>query len=382
MNRRILYIQFADPAAYPPIQHSSQILAERGWDVLLLGTDAFGVQSLRMAAFPGIRIKNLTLAKSGGRPSIQYVVFFFWCLYLVCTWRPRWIYVSDPLPLPAVWLLRLITKSRIIYHEHDSPIVGANPSSFLKAVLACRAKIARQAELCIFPQQDRLAQFVNSTKRTAPALCVWNCPRLREIPLCTKGEKPEYPLVIYYHGSINPERLPESLVIAASRFKGAIKIQIAGYEAPGSIGYVNALMQLAATMGAPDVVENLGTIPLREDLLRSAARADVGLSLMPESSSDINLKYMLGASNKAFDYMACGLPLLVTDLPDWRETFVAPGYARACNPHNVDSIESELDWYLNHPYERHKMGLDSAKKIQGSWNYDAMFAEVVKFLER
>ena len=42
MERRIVYVQFTDPAAYPPVEHSSEILAERGWNVVLLGTDVFG----------------------------------------------------------------------------------------------------------------------------------------------------------------------------------------------------------------------------------------------------------------------------------------------------------------------------------------------------
>ena len=33
-----------------------------------------------------------------------------------------------------------------------------------------------------------------------------------------------------------------------------------------------------------------------------------------------------------FDYMAAGLALLVSDLADWREMFVARGFARACDP--------------------------------------------------
>ena len=37
---------------------------------------------------------------------------------------------------------------------------------------------------------------------------------------------------------------------------------------------------------------------------------------------DINLNYMTGASNKPFDYMACGLALLVCDLSDWKQMYV------------------------------------------------------------
>ena len=38
VTRRILYIQFTDPAVYPPLEHSSRLLADRGWEVLILGT--------------------------------------------------------------------------------------------------------------------------------------------------------------------------------------------------------------------------------------------------------------------------------------------------------------------------------------------------------
>src|SRR5450631_3386230 len=269
MVRRILYIQFADPAAYPPIAHSSQIFAERGWEVVQLGTDAFSDQKLKLSANPRIRTNNLALAKSGGRQSLQYIYFVFWCLYWTYTWRPSWIYASDPLALPAVWVVRKLTRCRLIYHEHDSPNTKRPNSWFMKVVLACRKMLAREAELCIVPQQERLAAFLEATGRRGPSMCIWNCPRLIEIRDESKVKHFEQgtDLVIYYHGSINRERLPKALVVAASRFKGAVKIRIAGYEAPGSIGYVNSLISLAAEKGAKGIVEYLGTIPLRADLL-------------------------------------------------------------------------------------------------------------------
>jgi spore maturation protein CgeB len=102
---------------------------------------------------------------------------------------------------------------------------------------------------------------------------------------------------------------------------------------------------------------------------------------MPKSSEDINLRHMVGASNKPFDCMACGLPLLVSDLPDWISMFVVPGYARACDPNDVDSIEDQLRWYLEHPDERREMGRRCAEKITQAWNYDQLFADVLTRLE-
>jgi glycosyltransferase involved in cell wall biosynthesis len=102
---------------------------------------------------------------------------------------------------------------------------------------------------------------------------------------------------------------------------------------------------------------------------------------MPKHTDDINLRHMVGASNKAFDYMACGLPLLVSDLPEWVSTFVEPGYALACDPDDPDSIESALRWYCDHPVKRRDMGRRCQDKIRRSWNYETMFADVLVELE-
>jgi glycosyltransferase involved in cell wall biosynthesis len=372
---RILFIQFADPAAYPPIEHSSGILADLGCHVVLLGTDAFGDQMLRLPHHPRREVKNLPWVKAQSRVKLQYLIFCLWSLYWTATWRPKWIYGSDPLTLPVLWLLSKFTGARIIYHEHDSPNLDWIRSRFYRAVLFCRKALGAKAEVCVVPQQERLLDFLQATQRTQPTICVWNCPRQDEI--CEVKSDESHQLIVYYHGSINRSRLPAELIIAASRFKGAVLLQIAGYETSGSIGYIQELTRLAAENGASRMIQFLGTIPLRKDLLDSASKAHVGLSLMPKSSDDVNLRHMVGASNKPFDYMACGLPLLVTDSLDWTSTFVCSGFARACDPADADSIEAQLRWYIEHPDERREMGRRSREKIRKTWNYETMFAPVL-----
>lgn len=89
---------------------------------------------------------------------------------------------------------------------------------------------------------------------------------------------------------------------------------------------------------------------------------------------------MTGASNKAFDYMAAGLALLVSDRPDWRDMFVSPGYGRACDPSDPASISAALNWFLDHPEERRAMGANGRAKIEAEWNYDTAFKPVLSAL--
>ena len=98
---------------------------------------------------------------------------------------------------------------------------------------------------------------------------------------------------------------------------------------------------------------------------------------MPPASSDINSQEMVGASNKPFDYMARGLALLVSDLPDWRATYVDQGFARACDPDSVDSLEQNLRWFLDHPDEVRRMGDRGRDRIRRAWNYEESFAPVL-----
>jgi glycosyltransferase involved in cell wall biosynthesis len=266
----------------------------------------------------------------------------------------------------------------VVYHEHDTPNLDEEHSWFYTKVLTYRIKLASNASLCILPQHERLSQFIEVTRRTKPTFCVWNCPRLDEIGDVTSDKDGH--LIVYYHGSITSDRLPLQVVIAASRFKGAIRLLIAGYEVPGSVGYMRELITLAEKYGGGDIIEPMGTMP-RYELFHIAARAHVGLSLVPKCSKDVNMRCMVGASNKSFDYMACGVPLLVTNLREWVSTFVHPGYARACDPDDPDSIEVELRWYLDHPDERREMGWRCREKIRQNWNYENMFAGALASME-
>jgi glycosyltransferase involved in cell wall biosynthesis len=378
--RRILFVQFADPAAYPPLEHSSALLAERGWDVVFLGVEGFSNQTLSLPSHPRIRVKKLRFLRGGWKQKLQYVIFGFWTLYWACVWRPNWIYASDPTSAPVLWLVRQLTRVRVIYHEHDAPNIVATASTwFMSRIFSYRNKLARQIDLCVLPERSRLVDFLSVTHRIGPSVCVWNCPRLSEVRNRAVGPKRE--LMIHFHGSINRSRVPLQLIVAAARFNGAVRVQIAGYEVLGSSGYVKELTDLAAENGAVDLINFLGTIPLRAELLKAVARADIGLSLMPMKSDDSNLRHMVGASNKAFDCMACGLPLLVSDLPEWLSTFVEPGFAHACDPEDADSIENALRWYLEHPKERVEMGRKCMDKIRLAWNYETMFSPVLKRLE-
>ncbi len=65
MKKSILYIQYTNPAGYPSLEHSSRLLAERGWSVEFLGTGVFGAGALRFPEHPKIRVRQMPFSKAG-----------------------------------------------------------------------------------------------------------------------------------------------------------------------------------------------------------------------------------------------------------------------------------------------------------------------------
>ncbi len=100
MNR-VLYIQYTNPAGYPPLQHSSRILAEGDWKVMFVGTGAAGANSLEFPPHPNIVVKRMQFREAGWQQKLHYLKFCLWVLWISMTWRPRWIYASDPPFLPS-----------------------------------------------------------------------------------------------------------------------------------------------------------------------------------------------------------------------------------------------------------------------------------------
>lgn len=101
---------------------------------------------------------------------------------------------------------------------------------------------------------------------------------------------------------------------------------------------------------------------------------------MPMTTADVNHRHMVGASNKAFDYLAQGMALLVSDLSDWRAAFVEAGLARPCNPDDPASIGAALSWFASNRDEVRAMGERGRQRILDEWNYECQFAPVLAAL--
>jgi glycosyltransferase involved in cell wall biosynthesis len=373
-NQRVLFVQLTNPGAYPPLIHASMLMAEAGWEVTFLSAPMHDNELALEPHHSRIKIHALRVRPSHVMSKSSYGFYAAAAARLALRLRPNVVYASDPLGAGPGLLAARLAGAALVYHEHDSPSAAA-----LHPILArLRAAAARVAQLIVFPNEERAHLAQRELRFSGNKLhIVWNVPRRAELVAAAATTEP--PLIIYYHGNISPALLPENVALATRRMVGRVRLRFAGYEAPNAQGYVRHLVGSHAGAPADAPVEYLGIIP-RADLLREAARAHVGLALMPVSSDNMNINHMVGASNKSFDYMAAGLPLLVSDLPDWTRMFVEPGFARAADPRSTESLFAALEWFVNHAHERQEMAARGRAMIESTWNYETAFAPLLKAL--
>jgi glycosyltransferase involved in cell wall biosynthesis len=375
---RILYIQYTNPGGYPPLQHSSRMLAEAGWQVLFLGTGAAGANSLEFPAHRNISVRRMDFCTPGWRQKVHFARFCAWVLWTTLLWRPKWVYASDPLSCPAALLLTFLPGLGVLYHEHDAPPADTSGGSFACFVSAARRRVAQRVAICVLPNAERLRRFQCETGPLRAAVCVWNCPGLYEMSARSE-DVPQTPIWLLYHGSVVPDRLPLTVINALASCADSVHLRVVGYETIGSQGYIETLKRHAQSLGIAHRLECLPALP-RADLLSVSRTSHIGLALIPNVSSDGNFTAMTGASNKVFDYMACGLPVIVSDLADWRRMFVDPGYARACNPADPESITAAIRSLVEHPDRMRAMGEAGRRRIVSEWNYEAVFRPVLDCL--
>ena len=370
-NRRVMFVQYTDPAAYPPLCHATRILMSSQWQILHLGTTAGRVVALYDLAFA--EVKRLPYCPPGFRQKVHYLYFVLWVAWWVVRWRPAFVYASEPLSGPAVLLARMILRFNIIYHEHDSP---AAPSRAMERVTHFfRRAIAKRAGTCVLPNAGRVEAFRKAVG-DVPVLCVWNCPMLDEVADRTPYEQFFDDFRLVYQGSVVPPRLPLQVIEALAHLPSTIKLAIVGFETPGHLGYKRELAELARALNVEDRI-SFFELTTRREVLSVTRSCHAGLSLMPLESSDVNMKFMAGASNKIFEYMASGLPVIASDSPEWRALVADNGIGVLCRPDAARSIAECVERLYRDRESAARMGERGRFLIRERWNYEHQFAPVM-----
>jgi len=143
-----------------------------------------------------------------------------------------------------------------------------------------------------------------------------------------------------------------------------VRLRIVG---PARDGYEAELTELARREGVAERVEFAGAVA-PERVLEAAGEADVGLVLI----EPICLSYRMSLPNKLFEYVAAGVPVLGSDLPEIGRLIGEHGIGLVAQPDQVADIASKLTEMLRPERSREfRLAVRRAAE-QLSWQREAL----------
>ena len=280
--------------------------------------------------------------------------------------RPSTFVLHDPHLIPLGLLLKL-TGSRVVYDVHEDYPAHARTKLAGRPVRAwLKASMWRALEWVAARTLDR---FVGASPGIAARFPPSQTTVIRNFPLhgsftraTTNGVFRPYaerPNNVVFHGVMADVRGTEELLRAVKLVPADLhcRLRLVGsFKQPW-------LAQRAAGAERVDVIQ-WQPFP---GVLRELFAARAGLAPFHPQPNHMDMAIR---SNKLFEYMAAGLPVIASDLPAWREIVIGAGCGLVADPRDPAAIAEAIEYLLTHPDEAEAMGERGRAAVRDRFNWD------------
>ncbi len=291
--------------------------------------------------------------------------------------RPQIIYAWEPHAfVAAIAAGALRAGIPIVYHLHELPAAPRAPLVSLQGWINRSAwRATRLAATVIFPEKNRAARYLARAGDARAALIVPNCPARDFVPALPPWDE----LIarrwrvreLLYMGTLGAANGNLEAVRALGLLDPTIRLTMMG---PADASLRAAIEQLTRSVGVAGRVALPGWLPHGE-LPARAIGAAAGLSL--HKAVNRNLEFAAGATNKIFEYAACGLPVIVPNRASYRELLEAEGWARFADPDDPAAIARAVA-ELFADRDRYAARCRAARRsFEQRYHYELAFAPVL-----
>ncbi len=252
--------------------------------------------------------------------------------------RPDAIHAHDAAMLLPGLLAARRGRAKLVYDSHELATGVPYRRGAWPAVVAATERLgAPRADATITVSDGIAARLDERYRLRQPPTVVRNLPDLpppgatpapalrRELGI---GDAP----LVLHQGAVAAGRGCETLLRAIVLLPDAHLLFLGAEGA-----YAEGLHGLAGALGLSERVHFLDPVPPRA-LLSHTAQADVGVSLLEDSCEN----HRLALPNKLFEYVAAGLPVVVSDLPEVGRLVRERGIGRCSNPTDPASVAIAL----------------------------------------
>lgn len=275
--------------------------------------------------------------------------------------RPEVIHAHDVNTLPSAWLAAILSGARLVYDAHEISTDREGYSDVRGLVGWVEKRLMPRADAAITTTEARAKFFARAYGVPRPVV-LQNRPRFSTARRTDRirrelGLQDHWPIVIY-QGGLQQGRGLENLVAAAA------KIQDAHFVFVGGGRLANRLELQVQTMGLGKRVHFIPTVSL-DDLPSYTASADIGVQPIENTC----LNHFTTDSNKLFEYMMAGLPVVASDLPEIRRIVAGREFGLLVPAGSQDHLTQALQTLVSDSAKRSQFA-ENARRAARTLNWD------------
>jgi glycosyltransferase involved in cell wall biosynthesis len=341
-----------------------QSLVQKNYDVYLV------IPAHESHNLNGVNIRAIPEAK--GRFSRMFVAQWN-ALRSAMQTKAGLFHFHDPELMFLGVVLRLLGK-KVVYDVHEDlpKQVLYKPwikPAFLRKLLSGLIWIFEQLS-CTFFQgivavTDDIARKYNADK----TIILRNLPILKlteDLP--DAGGNKATKTVFVYAGGLTKIRGIKEICQAVGRVHNQAELWLIG--AWESAEY----RQECLYAGSETYIKYLGYMPM-PDVYRHIAQADVGIALLYPIKN-----YLTSLPVKAFEYMAKGKAILMSDFDYWKKIFA--GAAVFADVHRVDDIAGKMRLLIDNPELRVQLGNKGRQRVAEELNWEKEVEKLFSLYDR
>lgn len=344
-------------------------LARGGHEVhLIVGGSADAVH--------GVRLHSVARDESRPRARRQPTRFARATAHALRLW-PSVYHLHDPHLIPLGVMLK-VAGATVVYDVHEdypaharSKLVGHNLRGWLKAQtwrgLESLARRTFDGFVCASASVAQSFDALNT-------VVIGNFPRMESILNCPAPRPyPERANVLIGTGHLSRIRCALEIVEALELLPRELdcRLRWVGATRPPE------LEARLRNMGGWPRVEYLGFQPYHA-VLHEVAGAKVGLALLhhlPNHTDAIR-------SNKLFEYMAAGIPVIAPNFSTWREIMTRHRCGLLVDPREPREIAAAIERLLTDPEQAEAMGARGREAVEREFNWAADERRLLSFYRR
>ncbi|MGN0924341.1 group 1 glycosyl transferase [Ectopseudomonas mendocina] len=264
--------------------------------------------------------------------------------YQIARSRFDLVHAHDVNVLPTAWLAARLSSAKIIYDAHEISSSREGYLGFRRLVGAVESALMPRVNGCI-TTTDARAKFFARAYGIARPLVLQNRPR-EQPPQVSERIRHELDLseawpIVLYQGGVQQGRGLERLVRVAALVPDAYFVFIGG----GRLD--SRLRAIASELGLEERVRFIPTVALAE-LPSYTASADIGVQPIENTC----LNHFTTDSNKLFEYVQAGLPVVASDLPEIRRVVRTHDLGLLVRPGDTEALAVALRSLVNDVVKR------------------------------